>query len=282
MFNFRLTPEEEASLKLRGLYESYGYSFYRMKRFEEYDFYAGRKDFLTSKSILTFTDINGKLMALRPDVTLSVIKHTGSGKFYYDEKVYRVPRNASTFHEISQSGIECMGHLQPSDLREVLELAILSLHLIADGKRCVLDVADAGQVSRILQGNDDTAVVLHCLAGKNLHGLKAMNAPDELVRLAEIDSHPENSMPYLTTETARIIDGLKKYHDELRIDFSAVNSLNYYNGLVFRGFIEGIPEAILSGGQYDKMMNMMGHKDAQGIGFAVYLDMIGRRTLNDD
>ncbi len=75
MFNFNvLRAEELAALKLRELYELHGYSFFRMKRFEEYDFYADKKDFLSSKSILTFTDSNGKLMALRPDVTLSIIK----------------------------------------------------------------------------------------------------------------------------------------------------------------------------------------------------------------
>ena len=75
MLNIKMLRSEEiAALKLRELYELHGYSFYRMKRFEEYDFYANKKDFLTSKSILTFTDLNGKLMALRPDVTLSIIK----------------------------------------------------------------------------------------------------------------------------------------------------------------------------------------------------------------
>ena len=91
MLNFNLRPEEVAALNLRGLYEDHNYSFYRMTRFEEYDFYAGKKDFLSSENILTFTDINGKLMALRPDVTLSIIKHAKDSekiqKFYYDEKV---------------------------------------------------------------------------------------------------------------------------------------------------------------------------------------------------
>ena len=51
--------------------------------------------------------------------------------------------------------------------------------------------------------------------------------------------------------------------------------MNYYNGIVFRGYVEGIPTGILSGGQYDKLMSKMG-KNARGIGFAVYLDQLER------
>ena len=47
--------------------------------------------------------------------------------------------------------------------------------------------------------------------------------------------------------------------------------MKYYNGIVFKGFIKGIPTGILSGGQYDKLMEKMGKK-SRAIGFAVYLD----------
>ena len=62
------------SRRLRELYRSRGYSHYRMSRFEPYDLYAGNKRFLVSEDILTFTDTDGRLMALRPDVTLSIAK----------------------------------------------------------------------------------------------------------------------------------------------------------------------------------------------------------------
>ncbi|MBE7014067.1 MAG: hypothetical protein E7419_02530, partial [Ruminococcaceae bacterium] len=40
-------------------------------------------------------------------------------------------------------------------------------------------------------------------------------------------------------------------------------------------FINGVPEGVLSGGQYDKLMNKMGKK-SNAIGFAVYLDVLDR------
>ena len=278
MMNLRLRPEEEAALKLRALYDTHGYSFYRMSRFEEYDFYAGKKDFLTSSNILTFTDINGKLMALRPDVTLSIIKHMKfindvPQKFYYDEKVYRVPKNATTFREISQAGLECAGNLNIDNLREVIELALLSLKTIANGRNFILDVANAAMIAELIPENQNRNEILKCLAEKNIHELKRLNADENLIALM--------TSPKLDENTASIINSLNEYNEHIRVDFSVVNNLNYYNGIVFRGFIEGIPESILSGGQYDNLMNLMGHKNCKAIGFAVYLDLIERGVTRD-
>ena len=61
----------------------------------------------------------------------------------------------------------------------------------------------------------------------------------------------------------------------LRIDFSASGDVKYYNGTAFKGFISGIPGAVLSGGQYDRLMRRMGRRD-RAIGFAVFLNMLER------
>ena len=63
------------------------------------------------------------------------------------------------------------------------------------------------------------------------------------------------------------------------LDFSTVNDMNYYNGITFRGFVKGIPDGVLSGGRYDTLMHKMG-KSSGAIGFAVYLDMLQRLSLN--
>ena len=276
LLNLKLRPEELAALNLRNLYESCGYFFYRMSRFEEYDFYADKKDFLTSKRILTFTDINGKLMALRPDVTLSIIKHVknskGVQKFYYDEKVYRVPKNADSFREISQAGVECVGQLSDENICEVLELALKSLEAVADGRNFVLDIADAGLIAELLDKSKNKSEILKCIASKNIHGLKTLNAPEKIIKLLEAGE--------FDGENEKIINSLKNYKDKIKIDYSAVSNLNYYNGLVFRGFVEGVPESILSGGQYDGLLKLMGKKNSRAVGFAVYLDLV-RGEKND-
>ena len=75
--------------RLNGLYEQYGYRKFRMSKFEDYDLYAQNKDFLKSGHIITFTDVDGALKALKPDITLSIMKNNNgsSEKVYYNENV---------------------------------------------------------------------------------------------------------------------------------------------------------------------------------------------------
>ena len=101
-----LLRDERAALALRALYRGYGYSQYKMNKFEEYDLYVQNKDFLVSDNVITFTDTSGKLLALKPDVTLSIIKN-GKGdeeisKVYYNEHVYRVSKGTGSFKEFTQ------------------------------------------------------------------------------------------------------------------------------------------------------------------------------------
>ena len=65
----------------------------------------------------------------------------------------------------------------------------------------------------------------------------------------------------------------------MRIDFSILDGMKYYNGIVFRGYVQGVPSAVISGGQYDKLMKRMKRK-SRAIGFAVYLDSL-ERLLED-
>ena len=98
-----LKSEELAVYKLRALYTKYGYRPYKMSKFEEYDLYGRNKDFLVSDRVITFTDTDGRLLALKPDVTLSIIKNTKGGekqKVCYNENVYRVPGGRGQFKEI--------------------------------------------------------------------------------------------------------------------------------------------------------------------------------------
>ena len=90
-----LKREEAAVFALRELYCRYGYTPYRMSKFEAYEFYLQNKEFLVSDRIITFHDTDGELMALKPDVTLSIVKNGTDApgciqRSYYNENVYRV------------------------------------------------------------------------------------------------------------------------------------------------------------------------------------------------
>ena len=127
---WELSLEERTIFGLRNLYRSFGYLPYRMGKFEEYELYAQNKSFLRSDRILTFTDTDGRLLALRPDVTLSIVRnYNGEAlqKLFYHEAVFRP--SPSGFREIRQCGLECIGQIDSYQQSEVLVRAARSLGL---------------------------------------------------------------------------------------------------------------------------------------------------------
>ena len=294
-----LKNEERVLFNLRALYQRYGYAQYKMSKFEEYDLYVRNKDFLVSDHMITFTDTNGKLMALKPDVTLSIIKNSRDSasfteKVYYNENVYRVSRGDHTFREIMQAGLECIGGVDRYCINEVLSLACQSLNEISADY--VLDISHLGVLSAVMKELGLSAVaeqeLVTFMGEKNAHGLLALCAREgvseewaqKLAELVSAYGRPDEILPRLVdlfdgeaktalTELADVCTALND--DRVRIDFSLINDMSYYNGIVFRGFVNGIPSGVLSGGQYDRLMRRMGRR-ACAIGFAVYLDEIER------
>ena len=297
---------ERISFSLRSLYARYGYSHFKMNQFEEYDLYVRNKDYLISDSIITFTDTNGKLMALKPDVTLSIIKNNkytpGSvQRYYYNENVYRVSKDTQAFKEILQTGLECIGDIDDYSIFEVLTLAAQSLKTISDNS--VLTVSYLDFVFEILDrfciSQEDKREMLKFVGEKNIHelakkcadcaveeaGAKALcelaaiygTAPQVLPRLRQILSGIVSENTLNRFESLMSVLAAGQWGDILRLDFSVVSDMKYYNGIMFKGFVEGVPVSVLSGGQYDRLMEKMGHK-AKAIGFAVYLDALRRQN----
>ena len=295
---YPMKREERVMLELRALYQRYGYARYKMGKFEEYDLYVRNKDFLVSEGVITFTDTDGRLMALKPDVTLSIIKNTRDAegcvqKVYYSENVYRISGSTRQFKEIMQTGLECIGDVDLYCLCEVIALAAESLDAI--DARNVLELSHLGVVSALVDalGLDPAAraLVLECVGRKNADGVRKLcPGPEADGVLALIAAHgaPEPVIaalrPHCVSDPARAaLDELEAVagilarlgRGDIRLDFSTVNDMNYYNGIVFRGYIEGIPAGVLSGGQYDALMQRMG-RNARAVGFAIYMDLLER------
>jgi ATP phosphoribosyltransferase regulatory subunit len=302
MTDVRLLKEEErAILALRELYRSHGYLSYKMSKFEEYDLYVQNKDFLVSDRIIAFSDTNGKLMALKPDVTLSIIKNGEDvpgikQKVYYNENVYRVSESTHQYKEIMQTGVECVGEIDLYDLYETVSMAASSLSLISD---CfVLDVSHLGLLKALLDeigaGEDFRRRIAECVASKNRHDIARIcreagveRAAEKLCAFVDIYGDMQTVLrelePLCTATDARAafeeLRALAKllekspHASKIRFDFSIVNDLSYYNGIVFKGYLGGVCESVLSGGQYDKLLRRMGRRSG-AIGFAIYLDLL--------
>jgi len=303
-YRAELKPDEKACLELRGLYEQYGYRKYRMGKFEEYGLYAENKDFLGSDKVITFTDLDGRLLALKPDVTLSIIKGTkataqSNEKLYYIENVYRESRESHTFAEISQLGLEFIGKVDAYCITEVIALAAKSLQAIS--KDYILEISHMDFVVAFLEslpvGESVKLKILRSIRNKNADGIKKIAEgtgldPQQVGRLCQI--------PHLYGEIHKTIESAKKLSvnekmdqalqelesiyqalkalgiaKNIQVDFSMVNDIDYYNGVIFKGYIKEIGKSVLSGGQYDQAMALL-NKKVDAIGFALYLNEINR------
>ncbi len=290
-------PEEKALYALRSLYESFGYRRFQMSRFEEYGYYVANKDFLISDQVITFTDASGKLMALKPDVTLSIIKNAADApgqvqKLYYYENVYRPVGAMGSFKEIMQAGLECVGDLTEYDTVEVAYLAAKSLQSLNDS--FVLDISHMGLIAATLESSglskEAQNQALTFLHQKNPHELKALCQAEEvedtqLLALVSFDGgakelkalsavFPQEAQQAALGELSQVMDTLEAMGiSGAQVDFSCAGNLKYYSGLVFKGYLPGIPQSVLSGGQYNKLLEKMG-KGSRAIGFAVYMDLL--------
>lgn len=302
--NSILTNEEKIIFTLRALYDRFGYSLYKMSKFEPYDLYVRNKDFLISDHVITFTDVNGKLMALKPDVTLSIIKNSKEeagkvDKLYYNENVYRVAGAGRNYREIMQVGLECIGDIDENCVAEVVTLAVQSLRAISAD--FVLDLSHPGIVTAVTDGLPDAvkSTVLKCVGERNRHELALIcqqngvdpmvaelldgligcyGAPDAVLGQLQKMTLPAAAM-MAVQELETLVGGLTN-SENLRIDLSSVSNTKYYNGITFKGFINGVPESVLSGGRYDKLLARMG-RTSGAIGFAVYLDALERFVIEE-
>ena len=300
-----LSLEEWTALKLRALYASQGYRQYKMRKFEQYDLYMQNKDFLLDEAIITFTDTDGRLMALKPDVTLSIIKNSrdekGVQKVYYYENVYRVAKGARTFKEIMQVGVECFGEVGQDTLVETLVLAAKSLDEISQSN--LLEVSHLGVITGVLEAcglaGSAKKQALAALSEKSVQTLASVCEKEGLdeektalvCALLDVCGSVEETLVGLDkfvldektkTEVEAFASALTALKDtgvcqKVRVDFSQIGNVNYYSGLSFKGFVEGVPTSVLAGGEYNYLMKKM-KRNSRAIGFAVYLEGLGKKT----
>lgn len=311
MNTYVMSREELVSYKLRTLYSRYGYSQYKMSKFEEYELYVRNKNFLVSDNVITFTDHLGRLLALKPDVTLSIVKSGRDvpgkvSRIYYNENVYRTAPGSRDFREITQIGLECIGDLDTYLVSEVLTLAAKSLksagrHIsfFQSPPDYLLEISHLDVVSCLLDSlsvNEEVkSELLSCIGEKNVHDMARIcreagvsearastlqklvttyGTPDEVLPVLSCLAAENETLREPIEELMRTIDALPEdVRESVRIDFSLLNDITYYNGIVFRGYIKGIPDGVLSGGRYDRLMRKM-DRTSDAIGFAVYLDRL--------
>ncbi len=289
--------EDRTTLALCALYESFGYGRYRMAKFEPYDMYMENKNFLKSSSVITFPDSTGRLMALKPDVTMSVVKNTtdeeASKKVYYAENVFRMEKDTHEYREVKQIGLEYIGDDGFYPEAETVLLAAKSLEVLSSD--FVLCVSHINLINDILEkcSAETKEAVIDAVSRRMPHKLAELDIDEKTLsiikNMIDLPKDAEKALDKLRTldiggKSAEWIGELSEcyevlsysgFGERMRIDFSVINDAHYYNGIAFVGYINGVPQEVLSGGRYDNLMMRFGKKQ-RAIGFAVYIGALTR------
>ncbi|MBQ8783183.1 MAG: ATP phosphoribosyltransferase regulatory subunit [Clostridia bacterium] len=302
MFDFfgSMPTEDRLVFELSKLYEQYGYRKFCMAKFEEYSFYSDNRDFLSGEGVIAFNNSDGRLMALKPDITLSIVKNARIDKntctkAYYNENVYRISQETNDYKEIKQSGVELMGNIDSYSIGEIVTLALKSLQKIDSD--CVLCLSHMAFISAVLDEMKLPASakeqIIFCERNKNSHDLKSV---------CEQYGVEEKYVEYFTALTAlngsfdEVLQGLRyismndatdnacneleevyntlqavSLGNKVQLDLSVVNPSSYYNGIIFSGYVKASPTPVLAGGRYDNLASKI-RKGIGAVGFAVYLD----------
>ena len=288
---YAMTPAEQTITKCAELYAKYGYRRFTMNKFEDYALYADNKNFLVDGRLLTFTD-GSKLKALKPDITLSIVKSLAANprlplKAFYNETVYRVKKGEKEFSELHQMGLELIGDGSIYATSEVLGLAKTSLDAIDENN--ILDISHMGilmpLIDKACENGVDREDLISLITQKNADGIAAvLGAKHPLAILVNSYAPIGQMIPVLQKmlpdmpavhELAQIADVLcaMELDAGVYLDFSLMHDFGYYNGIIFKGYIKDVPVSVLSGGRYDPLLDRFGISTA-ALGFAIYLDYI--------
>lgn len=304
-----LVKECELKFKIetaaREVFARHGYHVVQPPMFEYYDVYDAAVT--KAENMFKFFDNNGRMLALRPDLTTSVARIAATKPL--GELPYRIAYSGSAFRndetfsndrrrEFSQAGIELIGNGGTDADAEVIEIAIEALlkfgvkdfqidmghadyykglaeiagldPIVSDKLRANINDKDFVAIEGILDGIDideklkevfmelpkmfggiETAVA----AAKNpIIGEKSRAALENLISVYEILKGK----------------GLDKY---ISTDLGMVPNLDYYTGIIVKGFAKGVAFPICSGGRYDNLTEKFG-KALPATGIAIGIERV--------
>ena len=264
-----------------------------------------------------FTDNDGRLLALRPDVTSSVARMAATLlserprplRFCYAAPVFRqqTQSHAEWRRENTQLGCELIGVGGHDADLEVLRLAaeiLARLDLqanycitinnveIFNGVAASLNLpATAREQLRRLIDTRETAELQRFLAAYPESDARAFLQPTQLTGKREVLVAACKAIA--NERSVAALDSLEKLWtaieslglaDCFEIDLSDVSSLDYYTGLSLKVFVRGAGTSVGRGGRYDGLTGNFGRPEP-AVGFVLNLDalteVLARRSKND-
>ncbi|MGN1121492.1 MAG: ATP phosphoribosyltransferase regulatory subunit [Eubacteriales bacterium] len=308
--------------RLLDLYQNRGYTEVVTPTVEFFDVFNVRGRVIAEENMFKLTDKSGRLVVLRPDNTTPMARIASTRlknapkpvKLCYNQNVFRVLHGYSGKRsEFTQTGIEILGGEPFKADLECVSGALASLKEISSffgGIRYKLELGHAGFAMALVDslGLDETEreMALDYVEAKNSSAIEFLSNSRENVEQAirllrriprlfggkEVFGKARElcegvpaantaldylSQVYAVLENSGLAEGVT-------IDLSIVHEMEYYTGLVFRGYIDGTGETVLGGGRYDTLLENFGEPAPAtgfGINISVIADKLAKNPEND-
>lgn len=285
------------------LFRRRGYTEVITPEVEFYDLFVQSGNPISQESMLKIIDRSGKIMVMRPDCTAPIARVAATKlkglalpqRLYYDQTVFRSGQaHQGGSSEIAQCGIEMIGAVGKKADLEMIAMAVDSLRCCGL-QQFHIELGHVGfyrtLAGRVNMPQDELERLRGAIESKNFALLNDLLEPYR----GESAYAALRRLPYLfggaeVLDEAQALAGpceslehLRRSYEELsaagyggcvQFDLGMVHQLDYYTGMVFRGYAEGAGAPVLSGGRYDGLMEQFGRK-AEAIGFAVDVDAVG-------
>ncbi len=286
--------------RLSNLYKNYGYCRVETPTVEYYDTFHDVYQPDKLKKMFKLTDSDGSLLALRPDITLQICRLSSglepeyAQRLFYCENSFEYSDSYDTARtrEFAQIGVELLGNSGLNGEIEIVSLAIESF-LSAGLEQFTIELGNnrffKSLMSESGMSKAETSALTELINKKDELGtemfLQRKEAPKELYStLLQLPSlfggeHVFARAESMTTNRNAIdavrhlktlFEALKQkgYEKYISIDLGMLNGLDYYSGLVLKGYTESLGLCLLDGGRYDGICPSFGY-DSGAVGFAI-------------
>lgn len=273
---------------------------------EHYELFCNEDRYEHQEALCKFIDRSGRILALRPDMTISAARLAALNllpseellKLYYCGNVYRVDRQQTKTIELMQIGGEIFGDDGLlSDIESMINPCEALRQSGLDNFRLDIGCTQISKiaVSKLKADKAQKEMILYLMESKRLVELE-----DVLDKLEEDNERKETikAIPRLFGKAHDIANEMEKwlkdeeyglhieklkritailgdlgYREHLYIDVAMPSLMGYYTGITFCGYHTKVGSPIFSGGRYDRLFEEFGMQEP-AVGFAIYIDTL--------
>lgn len=296
----------EVTQKLQSLIIKEGYQLFEPSFFEDYESFILKNRRVKKERMIKLIDADGRILVLRPDITTSLMRQIIPRiqdqmmlKVFYNSTIF-TKSSSNQIDTVRQFGVEFIGEEGMNADLEIINLASNIFNLFK--LDYIIEISDTkilDSIIEVLELNDqEQNQFKDILFRKSLYDLKKFIEKKPMItqmkvflnqlflfqgNIKEVEAKLiQNSV---NGKIQKAFEGLKERlknisnQDQVMIDLSLVSTYDYYDGILFKGYIKGSKEEILSGGRYDPLTENYGRR-IPAIGFTLNTQEIIKEVLS--